>query len=462
MPPTTVGSPDSMRRRTLLRAGFAAVILVASVTLLVSWVQTPPDAAAAANQTDTPLSERESVVPERPNATVVTTDPPGGNSGTAAIVAFTDDGRTLYHNDTYGNYFDVDPDPPGSRTVLYVAGSRYDDCPDALAARGNGSYEDGCAKVVIERANLTTGETERIHTAVTAWDIWHDVDRLSEDRLVVADIAQDRVFTLNTTTGAVEWEWRADEDFDRGESGGQPGDWTHVNDVELLDDGRVMASLRNHDRVVFIEPGSGVQRNWTLGAEDAYGILYEQHNPDYIPEAWGGPAVVVSDSENNRVVEYQRVDGQWRQAWTWSDDQLRWARDADRLPDGHTLVTDSQGDRVLEVDVDGDVVWSISVPTPYEAERLGTGDESAGGRSRQALTNGTGGGSATGEETTGLAWVVAFVTGPAVNGLLYVAPGWMRFGDLLVALGLAGAALSWLLAELYWRETHRRLVARVR
>lgn len=452
-----------MRRRTLLRVGLAAIVVVAALTLLVSWQETPPDAvAAAAGQSDRPLSEREAVVPDRSNATVVTTDPPGGNSGTAAIVAFTDDGRTLYHNDTYGNYFDVDPDPPGSRTVLYVAGTRYDDCPDALAARANGSFEEGCAEVVIERTNLTTGDTERLHTAVTEWDIWHDIDRLDEDRLVVADIAEDRVFTLNTTSGAVEWEWRAETAYDRDSSGGQPGDWTHVNDVELLDDGRIMASLRNHDRVVFIEPDSGLQRDWTLGAEDAYGILYEQHNPDYVPEAGGGPAVLVADSENNRVVEYQRVDGGWRQTWTWRDDGLRWPRDADRLPSGHTLVTDSQGDRVLEVDANGAVVWSISVPTPYEAERLGTGDESANGTSRQALTNGTAGGAATEAETTGLAWVVAFVTGPAVNGLLYVAPGWMRFGDLVVAVGLAGTVLGWLGVELYWRGVHRRLTAAVR
>ena len=452
-----------MRRRTAARAGFAALVVLASVTLLVSWSQTPPDAvAAAADQSDTPLTEREAVVPERPNATVVTTDPPGGNSGTAAIAAYTDDGRTLYHNDTYGNYFDVDPDPPGSKTVLYVAGTRYDDCPDALVARANGSFEDGCAEVVIERTNLTTGETERLHTAVTAWDIWHDVDRLDEDRLVVADIADDRVFTLNTTTGAVEWEWRAASEYDRDDSGGRPGDWTHLNDVELLDDGRIMASLRNHDRVVFIEPGSGVQPRWTLGAEDAYGILYEQHNPDYVPDAAGGPAALVADSENNRVVEYQRTDGQWRQSWTWRDGRLRWPRDADRLPNGHTLVTDSQGDRVLEVDEDGAVVWSISVPTPYEAERLATGDESANGPSRRALTDGTAGESATGEQTTGVAWVVAFVTGPLTNGLLYVAPGWMRLGDLLVGLGLAGSGLLWLGAELYWQGGYRRLLAAVR
>jgi hypothetical protein len=442
-----------MDRKTLFRAVMAVVVLAAAVGLLQGYQRTSTDAVLeAANQSDTPRSERTQVVPERDNVTVVTTDPPGGTDGNAAMVAFTADGRPLYHNDTYGNYFDVDPDPEGSLTVLYVAGTRYDPCPDRLQARANGTFTNGCASVVIERANLSTGETERLHTAVTGWDIWHDVDRVGEDRLLVADIAEDSAFVLNTTTGDVGWEWHAETDYDRNRSGGQTGDWTHINDVEALADGRVMVSLRNHDRVAFVDPDAGVQSNWTLGAEDAYGILYEQHNPDYIPAERGGPAVLVGDSENNRVVEYQRVNGSWTQAWTWQDERLRWPRDADRLPNGHTLVTDSQGDRVLELDADGEVVWQINVSTPYEAERLGTGDESAGGRSRVAIANGS---DTTGEQadrTTGLAWVVAFVEGPVVNGLLYVAPAWMTIRDLGFALALGGAGLLWGGVELYWSQ----------
>jgi len=444
-------------RRDGLRLVLVLVALVAAGLLVSSWLATPPDATAvAANATDRPLAGREPVVGDRSGATVITTDPPGGGDGRAAILAFTADGRPLYHDDSYGNYFDVDPDPPGSTTVLYVAGSRYDPCPDRLVARTNRTFEDGCAEVVVERTNLTTGVTERVHTTVTAWDIWHDVDRVGEHRLLIADIAQDRAFVLNTRTGEREWTWTAEGDIDR-DAGGQAGDWTHINDVERLPDGRVMVSLRNNDRVAFIDPGEGVDRNWTLGAEDAYDVLYEQHNPDYIPAERGGPTVLVADSENNRVVEYQRTGGEWRESWSWSDDRLRWPRDADRLPGSHTLVTDSQGNRVIELDERDRVVWQVTVSTPYEAERLGTGDESATGWSRAALRNGTGtaaaAGNATGpahESKTGLAWLVAFLRGPVVNGLLYVAPAWMTVADLPVAGVFVGALATLAGLEFYW------------
>ena len=453
----------SVNRRTVLRAVLLIVVVTASGALLSSWLQAPPDAVAeAANQSAEPRSEREPVVPPRDDVTVVTTDPPGGNDGRAAIAAFGSDGRVLYHDDTFGNYFDVDPDPSGSRTVLYVAGSRYDPCPQRLRERADEPFEGGCAEVAVERANLTTGETERVHTAVTGWDIWHDVDRVGEDRLLVADIAEDRVFLLNTTTDETEWEWRAEEDLSP-DSGGQSGDWTHVNDVEQLDDGRVMASLRNMDRVVFLSPDGELRRDWTLGSEDAYDVLYEQHNPDYIPAERGGPAVVVADSENNRVVEYQRVDGQWRRSWRWQDDDLRWPRDADRLPGGHTLVTDSQGDRLLELDEHDRIVWQISVETPYEAERLGTGDESATGRSKAVLGDGSLANATDGraERTTGIDKAVAFVAGPVVNGVLYVAPGWTTVDDLPALGALAFTLLVWLSLELRWSRLSPGVVRRL-
>ncbi|WP_132058641.1 arylsulfotransferase family protein [Halorussus amylolyticus] len=454
-----------MKRRTILRGTLLAVIALSAGLLAVGWLQAPEDAtASAAEQMDRPFEERDPVAGDRAGATVVTTDPPGANDGTAAIVAFAPDGRPLYHNDTYGNYFDVDPDPEDSRSVLYVAGSRYDSCPSDVAARAEESFEDGCAKVVVERANLTTGETERLHTAVTGWDIWHDVDRVGDDELLVADIAEDRAFVLNLTTDEREWTWNADEDYDKDESGGAPGDWTHINDVEALEDGRVMVSLRNHDRVAFVEPGEGVERDWTLGAEDAYDTLYEQHNPDYIPEKRGGPAVIVADSENNRVVEYQRDESEWSRSWEWSDDRLQWPRDADRLPNDHTLVTDSQGNRILELDEDDEVVWTVSVPTPYEAERLGTGDESAGGWSKAAIEGESGeyvgGGDGEMESKTGLAWAVAFLTGPAVNGVLYVAPAWMTVSDVAVAGALAASAGALLLLELRWSRFGIRSIRR--
>jgi len=76
----------------------------------------------------------------------------------------------------------------------------------------------------------------------------------------------------------------------------------------------------------------------------------------------------------------------------WQDEQLTWPRDADRLPNGHTLITDTKGGRVVEIDEQGEVVWNLTREghsrgefAAYEAERLNTGDESAGGESAAAL-----------------------------------------------------------------------------
>ncbi|ERG90009.1 MAG: hypothetical protein J07HQW1_00022, partial [Haloquadratum walsbyi J07HQW1] len=87
----------------------------------------------------------------------------------------------------------------------------------------------------------------------------------------------------------------------------------------------------------------------------------------------------------NRIVEYQRVNNTWLRTWTWGEGLLSWPRDADRLPNGNTLITDSNGGRVIEVNKQGNIVWSVEMTTPYEAERLGTGDESSGGQSADTL-----------------------------------------------------------------------------
>lgn len=403
--------------------------------------------------------------------TVVTRAPRSTTNGSIAVYDTT--GTAVYRNATYGHYFDVDVVNGTQSTVEYAAAERVE---SSYCWTSSGT----CWRQVIERLDLRTGETRRVYERVTRPTAagLHDFERLGEDRLLIAGLTNDRVFVHNTTTGTVEWQWEARSHFDVDTGGSFPIDWTHLNDVERLDDGRVMVSMRNHDQVVFIEPGQGVVENWTLGSEGDHDVLYHQHNPDYVPADRGGPAVVVGDSENNRVVEYQRVDGEWRRSWTWRDVQMQWPRDADRLPNGNTLITDSDGNRVMEVDGEGEVVWQVSSDTPYEAERIGTGDESAGGQSARALglanrTAGEGGGNAnssTASENSG--GLVSFLDGailglkdflPAllVNALLFVSPPWVGFTELLAVAALLGWLCLWVAAEFRWSSfSLRRPIAR--
>jgi len=425
------------------------------------------------------------------NLTVVGTQGFYASDERAELVAFDRSGDVAYYDDSYRVYFDVDPVEGTDYTVEYLASKHFDgaDCANVSTER--------CTYNVFTRVNLTTGEEREVYGEVTPRIYsarWHDVDRINDTHVAVADILRDSVRVVNTTTDETVWEWNASSHFDP-DVGGAEGDWTHINDVEVTPDGRFMVSVRNMDRVVFVEPGEGVDENWTLGAEDDYDVLYEQHNPDYIPPSQGGPAITVADSENSRVLEYQRVDpetgnattaadGEWRRSWGWQDSRVQWPRDADRLPDGDTLVVDTHGDRIAEVAPDGSVVWSVTVGMPYDVERLGTGDESTGGESMRAIREASGTtddssarsgieipfvrstdddtsagsvpptGTITHPDRTVVesVWVVLKGLTPsiAVNGLLYAAPSWVRFTDLAFGALALLTTLAWVGTELAW------------
>ena len=394
-----------------------------------------------------PPAERERLVPPRNGTTVVTTQSVrasvlGGEDG--EIVAYDAAGRIEYFNETARDYWDVDPLPGEDDRIVYVATYSNPDGPGVLNA--------------IETVDLGTGEVRRLYANVTGGARWHDVDRLSATEYAVADIARDSVQVVNVTTGRTVWTWDARDAYPPSAGGDPEGDWTHMNDVEELPDGDLLASVRNMDQVVRIDRETGVQANWTLGRDDAHGVLREQHNPDYIPPEHGGPALLVADSDNDRIVEYRRTDGEWVRTWTYADG-LSWPRDADRLPNGNTLVTDTRNNRVLEV-ADGEVVWSVTVHRPYEAERLGTGAESRGGPAAEPTSAGdteSAEGSSKGDGSSGdaptdgvsparLLWTV--LPAPLIAAVRWVLPPWMHFPEMAVLGATTAVVAVWVGWEL--------------
>ncbi len=393
----------------------------------------------------------EEEVPEAPpteNYTVVTE-----SARIGTIIAYAPNGSVAYYNSTHAKYFDVDPVANESMTVEYVAA-------DTLVTESEQCGDPPCTRNVVERLNLSTGEVTRVVTRYDHREIageWHDHERVNGTHVLVADMADDRVSMLDAENGTVEWAWHAQSDFPVEGGGHYPGDWTHLNDVELLDDGRVMVSMRNQDQVIFLDRETGLIDEWTLGSEDDYDVLYEQHNPDYVPEERGGPAVLVADSENGRVVEYQRENGEWVQSWEWSDERMQWPRDADRLPNGNTLITDTNGGRLVEVDPSGEIVWQVELSHPYDAERLGTGPESSSGESAKRLglesqRRESGGGQ--GYDFHGFEPVVGFLRdllpSRVVNAVLYVSPTWIGPAELGPAVIAIVTGTSWAGLECWW------------
>jgi len=445
-----------MPNKRIYRSVFAAVLIISGVALIAGLLGGTSTVLSQASTTQNSSlnSEGQVSVPSRENVTVITTD---SNSwlrsgketarSTAEIVAFAPNGSVLYQNDSHLRYWDVDPVPTKRATVVYGSADHLPSrkCP------GNSS----CTRNNFERLNLTTGETTQIYSGITPERVakrWHDIDRINDTHLVIAGIDEDRVFIVNATTSKITWEWRTQMEYQTSTGGDYPEDWTHLNDVEFLQDGRIMVSLRNHDQVIFLDsnrrPEKALIENWTLGAEDNDEILHEQHNPDYIPEDNGGPAVVVADSENNRIVEYHRSNKSWKTTWTWTDPRLQWPRDADRLPDGHTLITDSNGNRVFEINERGEIVWEVSIAYPYEAERLGTDDESTNGPGITRMN-------ASNSRSYGLvtrAWLEmrSLLSGPMFSAVLYVLPAWMGLSHFIAGVLFVLTGVSWTALEWWW------------
>ena len=251
-------------------------------------------------------------------------------------------------------FYDVDPLPGGTLLVT--------------------STEPG--RTVVYEFDPDTGERRWSETFPI--EDTHDVDMLSDEELVVAnmraydesaDRSTDRLFIYNLTTDEITWEWSFRKHFPAGTDGGYDDDWTHVNDVDVIDEHRLLVSPRNFDQVLLVNRTTN-EIELRLGEDGAGEVLYEQHNPDYLEGPDGTPTILVADSENDRIVEYAYQGGQWVRTWELSGN-LNWPRDTDRLPNGNTLVTDTLNHRVIEVTPQGEVVWEFYAPwAPYDAERL--------------------------------------------------------------------------------------------
>ena len=272
-----------------------------------------------------------------------------------------------------GSYFDATMLDNGSVVAGFMSGG-YADC---------GRYDAPCARTgfrVIDPTPTPHVVSEFSFPVRTRKNSEvHDVEPLPSGGYVFTDMDAERIAVVRN--GSIAWQWNASSFYDAPADPTRT-DWLHINDVDRIGDGRYLVSVRNANQLLIVERGAGVVEviNEDESPDDGArtgdaDVLNHQHNPQWL----GDGAVLVADSENNRVVELHRTDdGDWRVAWRLNGAggrQFRWPRDADRLPNGNTLITDSLGERIVEVNRDGEVVWSYRTPyVPYEADRLPAGE----------------------------------------------------------------------------------------
>ncbi|MGA9399834.1 arylsulfotransferase family protein [Haladaptatus sp.] len=297
----------------------------------------------------------------------------GGQKRDAKLVAIGPNGtvKWVHHTGDHGMVwgYDVDPMPNGN---LFVTGTK------------NG-------KTVVYEFNPRTQK----HVWSQTLDIedTHDVDLINNGtQLLVANLRNykenaerndDSVFVYDLKKDKVVWRWYFRDHYpkDTAKTGyhNYTNDWTHVNNVQKIGEGEYLVSPRNFDQAIVINRSTN-KIDMKLGEPGNTSILNKQHNPDYLESEDGKPTMLVADSDNNRMVEYQKEGDNWNRTWSLGKgDDLSWPRDADRLPNGDTLLGDSKHERVMQVSPNGTVKWEFYTPwLVYDVERIGTGDESNG------------------------------------------------------------------------------------
>jgi hypothetical protein len=176
--------------------------------------------------------------------------------------------------------------------------------------------------------------------------------------ILVTDTSNDVVIEVDR---AGEIVWSSDE---WGDGAGTLSDGSRLrypNNAEELDNGHLLITDRNNDRVLEVTREGRVM--WK------YDGLVRPHNGHRLPNG----NTLISDSEQNTIIE---VNPAGEIVWSFGGGPaLNWPRNGERLPNGNTLITDSRGGRVIEVDPAGRTVWQhTDLALPFEAHRLPNGN----------------------------------------------------------------------------------------
>jgi outer membrane protein assembly factor BamB len=215
----------------------------------------------------------------------------------------------------------------------------------------------------------------------------HDADRLPNGNTIfvfgMRDQKSDAQVTEVNPKGLIVWRWYAKDYFDKSpySSIDVENSWTHCNAVTRLTNGNTLISLRNFDLVVEVDPKGEVTR--TIGE----GIFDDQHDPEILAN---GNLLVANHNlrlpqyvgKPQRALEFDPETG--KIVWEFLiPDKHNWpVRDANRLPNGNTLITGTT--EIVEVTPEGVIVWRLRLQGInfsqqesielgfYKAERIST------------------------------------------------------------------------------------------
>ena len=166
------------------------------------------------------------------------------------------------------------------------------------------------------------------------------------------------------------WEWRAWEHLDLAKDvitavQDNRSEWTHGNAVTELADGDLLVSFRNISTIIRIRRQTG-EIVWKMGAPPLSGqhaptplangnILVFDNGPHRLDESFPFSRVLEVNPNTNQIVwKYQEAN-----PYNFYSPRIS---NAQRLPNGNTLINEGFFGRLFEVTPEGEVVWEYVNP----------------------------------------------------------------------------------------------------
>ncbi|MFH0860751.1 MAG: aryl-sulfate sulfotransferase [Candidatus Altiarchaeota archaeon] len=182
----------------------------------------------------------------------------------------------------------------------------------------------------------------------------HDADRLSNGNTLVVFGNNDKMADAQvkevSPDGTIVWSWHAKDHFSEEYKDISNQGWTHTNAVTRLENGNTLISPRNFDMLVEVDSQGSVVR--TIGRD----YLKKQHDPEILGN---GNILLANHGTPHEVLEINPETDEivWR--FPMSSRKTQPVRDANRLPNGNTLITGSTV--ILEVTPDKEIVWKLNL-----------------------------------------------------------------------------------------------------
>jgi len=334
----------------------AALLVILGIVLLIG---TPLIGAALAEPISTPANSVS-----EPTAVAIENTYGGGR-----VQAINPSGEVLWQIGEAQSYHTIDQIGPhrylATFTNVYEGG--VEECGRFNSPCDKTGYRiidttNGSATIIAEYTfPVRTGGGSEVRSA----------EQLPNGNVLLADQEYERLIEVNSQEN-ITWQWNASQYYTED----VPDDptqeqWVQLTGVDRLSNGQYLVTVSARDELLIVDRNRGVVQ--TINATENNSTVL--NNPT-TAQSVGEGSILVADTGNSRVIELYRnaSNNSWEIVWELTgtgDIPFDLPRDADRLPNGDTLIVDSRNNRLVQVNEQGKTQWAQQVTNlPYSIDRI--------------------------------------------------------------------------------------------